>query len=83
MEKNSEQMCVPPFLAWRQRLGLSRPDAARLLGRTTRNIQTYDTQRELPDIVRLAMAALEFLPSWRLAELNIDWRKLGRLQRHR
>jgi hypothetical protein len=75
-EKISARIAVPPFLAWRQRLGLSRPEAARLLGRTERQLQTYDRALELPQLVLLAMTAIEYLPAWRLRDLGIEptWR---------
>lgn len=77
VEKISNRISVPPFLAWRQRLGLSRPEAAKLLGRTERQLQTYDQAVELPQLVLLAMTAIEYLPSWRLRDLGIEptWRQ--------
>lgn len=58
---------------------LTRVEAARLLGRTPRQLWSYEQQgAEVPRSLFLAMAALEFLPSWRLAEFGIDptlWRK--------
>jgi len=76
MERHSPIPSMPPFLAWRQRLGLSRQDAALILQRTPRNVQDYDEARELPYLVLVAMAALEHLPTWRLRELDIRpfWR---------
>ena len=76
-EKNSDNVIVPPFLAWRRRLGLTRGEAARLLGRTERQLQVYEQAHELPQVVVLAMTALEYLPVWRLAPLGINptWRQ--------
>jgi hypothetical protein len=77
VEKNSDSVAVPPFLAWRRRLGLTRAEAARLLDRTERQLQVYEQARELPQVVLLAMTALEYLPVWRLAALGINptWRR--------
>lgn len=73
----SSRIAKAPFLTWRLRLGLSRQEAARLLGRTPRQLFSYEQGGELPQMLLLAMAALEFLPSWRLADLDIvpTWRK--------
>jgi len=77
VEKNSDNVTVPPFLAWRRRLRLTRGEAARLLDRTERQLQVYEQAHELPRVVLLAMTALEYLPVWRLAPLGIDptWRR--------
>lgn len=64
------------FRAWRDRLQLSQGEAADLLGRTVRQIRTYDQDDDLPRIIRLAIAALERLPTETLVELGINpsWR---------
>ena len=66
-----------PFRAWRTRLGLAPPEAARLLGRDERMIRNYDKLIEISRPLALAMQAIEHLPSWRLREIGIDpyWRE--------
>lgn len=75
MEKISS-VSLPPFVVWRTRLGLSRQQAAELLGRTPRQLFTYEQARELPRTLILAMTALEHLAPWRLESLGITptWR---------
>jgi hypothetical protein len=65
-----------PFRAWRIRLGLTITEAGRLLGRE-RAVNNYEKLTELPQHLQLAMLALEYLPSWRLAEVGIVpyWRR--------
>jgi transcriptional regulator with XRE-family HTH domain len=76
-ENISSRIARPAFLRWRLRLGLSRRQAAELLGRTPRQLFNYEQGGELPQTLLLAMVALEYLPPWRLAELDIvpTWRK--------
>jgi DNA-binding XRE family transcriptional regulator len=76
-DSGPESRALYPFLVWRRRLGLTQPEAAKLIDRTTRQVVTYDKMRELPALVRLAMVAIEYLPSWRLAEVGIVpyWRR--------
>jgi len=58
-------------------LGLSLPEAARLLDHSDRHISHYDKLEAVSRSTELAMLALEYLPSWRLAELGINpfWRQ--------
>lgn len=77
MEKISDdRVAKPPFVIWRERLGLSRQEAAELLGRTTRQMLNYEQARELPRTLLLAMAAIEHLAPWRLEVFDITptWR---------
>ena len=48
-----------------------------MLGRTQRQLFNYEQGAELPQTMLLAMAALEFLPTWRLSEFKITptWRQ--------
>ena len=77
MSEKKSRVGVPPFLAWRKSLNLSRTEAAKLLGRTERQIQVYDALPELPQLLRIATLALEHFPVWRLRELGIEpfWRR--------
>lgn len=70
------RVALPPFVVWRNRLGITRQEAADLLGRTPRQLFTYEQAEELPRTLVLAMAALEFLAPWRLESLDIKptWR---------
>lgn len=77
MEKSSvNRVTRPPFVVWRERLGITRQEAAAMLGRTTRQLQNYELTMELPRVVELAMAAIEYLAPWRLESLGIKptWR---------
>lgn len=66
-----------PFRAWRGRLGITIPEAAKLLGREDRVVHSYDKQAEMSQMLELAMAALEHLPAWHLRALGIEpyWRR--------
>lgn len=77
IENFSSRVPRPPFLVWRERLGVTRQEAAVLLGRTTRQLFSYEQGIEVPRSTLLAMAALEYLPPWRLADFGIEptWRK--------
>jgi len=49
-----------PFAAWRNRLGLSKSEAARVLGLSRNSVIAYETgRRPLPRHVALACAAVE------------------------
>ena len=67
---------IYPFRAWRRRLNLTPAEASKLLDCSERSIASYDKAAELPRDLLLAMLALEYLPSWRLADLGITpyWR---------
>ena len=50
------------FLAWRQRLRLSQQLAARVFGRTSRQIRNYDRGDRIPRSIALAMQCVEDHP---------------------
>ncbi len=51
------------FRAWRRRLNIkSQADAARMIGRSRRQIAAYEAGAEIPRVVRLAMLAIEECP---------------------
>ena len=51
---------MTPFSAWRSRLGLSKSEAARILGLSRNSVIAYETgRRPLPRHVALACAAVE------------------------
>jgi len=68
---------VPPFRAWRKRLDLTIPEVGRLIDRSDAQIGSYEKMHNPPRNIRLAMLALEYLPTWRLADLGVtpNWRK--------
>lgn len=52
-------MTPAAFLDWRTRLGLTQAGAARVLGKTRRQVQHYEAgSQAIPTTVQLAMAAL-------------------------
>ena len=65
-----------PFRAWRKRLGLTIAEAAQLIGRSQLQTEHYDKSSDLAPIIRLAMAALEHLPTWHLRRMKVEpyWR---------
>ena len=50
------------FRAWRRRLRLTQEKTAGALGRSRRQVQSYDSGEQPPRIVTLAMRALEDHP---------------------
>jgi predicted transcriptional regulator len=50
---------MPPFRAWRERLGLTQAHAAKILGISKRTAEGYDKLMELSIIVSLACQQLE------------------------
>ena len=51
---------MTPFAAWRARLGVSKSEAARVLGLSRNSVIAYETgRRPLPRHVALACAAVE------------------------
>jgi hypothetical protein len=51
------------FRAWRRRLNITSQEAAAgVIGRSRRQIAAYEAGAQIPQVVRLAMLAIEHLP---------------------